>query len=86
VGAQHHAHLLQHAAVVVDAGLVEPDRGVDAALFERVEWCDATAQPEIRGAVVADVGPGRGDPVEVGLIEPHPVAEGQARPEKTKAV
>ena len=31
--AQHHAHLLQHVAVVVDPGLVEADGGVDAPLL-----------------------------------------------------
>jgi hypothetical protein len=84
--AQHHAHLLQHVAVVVDPGLVEADRGVDAALFEGVERRDPAAQPEIRSAVVADTGPGRGDAVEIGLVGPHPVAQGQKRPEKAEAV
>jgi hypothetical protein len=31
--AQHHAHLLKHVAIVVDAGLVEANRGIDAALL-----------------------------------------------------
>jgi hypothetical protein len=35
VPAQHHAHLLQHVAVVVDPGLVEVDRGVDAAPLKK---------------------------------------------------
>jgi hypothetical protein len=30
---QHHAHLLQHVAIVVDARLVEANRGIDAALL-----------------------------------------------------
>ena len=32
------------------------------------------------------MGPGRRDAVEIGLVEPHPVTEGQKRPEKAKAV
>jgi hypothetical protein len=36
VRARDHAHFLQHIAVVIDAGLVEADRGVDAALLEGV--------------------------------------------------
>src|SRR5260370_40273258 len=41
MGAQHHAHLLEHVTVVVDAGLVEADRGIDAALLEEIERCKA---------------------------------------------
>jgi hypothetical protein len=83
VRTQYHAHLLQHVAVVINISLVEPDRGIDAALFERIERCDTAAQPEIRAAVMADVGPGRGDAVELGLVEPHPVAQYQP-PRKPK--
>jgi hypothetical protein len=39
--AQHHPHLLQHVAVVVDARLVDPDRGGDAGGLEVVERGDA---------------------------------------------
>ena len=35
---------------------------------------------------MADAGAGRGDAVEIGLVEPHLVAQGQARPEKAEAV
>ena len=41
---QHHAHLLQHVAVVVDPGLVEPDRGV-AALFRMISVHSLQARP-----------------------------------------
>ena len=84
--AQYHAHFLQHIAVVIDPGFVEADRGVDAALFEGLSGATPLAQSEIRAAVVADMGPGRSDAVEIGLVEPHPVAEGQARSEKAEAV
>ena len=56
MGAQHHAHLLQHVAVVVDAGLVEPDRDIDPLGLEAVERRDAAAQAEVRAAIVADMG------------------------------
>ena len=59
--AQHHPHLLQHVAIVVDAGFVEADRGVDALRLERVQRRDAGAQAEIGRAVVADAGAGRGE-------------------------
>ena len=48
MGAQHHPHLLQHVAVVVDAGFVHPDRGRDAGGLKFVERGDARTQPEIR--------------------------------------
>src|SRR5205807_1940911 len=73
-------------AVVIDASLVEADCGVDATLLDRVQRCDTAAQPEIRAAVVADMGAGRGDAVEIGLGEPDAVAERQPRPEKAEAV
>ena len=65
MGAQHHAHLLQHVAVVVDAGLVEPDRDVDPLRLEAVERRDAAAQAKVRAAIVADIGSGLGELVEV---------------------
>ena len=71
---------------IVDSGLVEADCGVDAALLEGVERRHTAAQSEIRAAIVADMGAGRGDAVEIGLAEPHPVAQGQPWPEKTEAV
>ena len=65
--AQHHPHLLQHVAVVVDAGFVEPDRGVDALRLEHVQRRDAGAQAEIGRAVVADAGAGFRQPIDVRL-------------------
>ena len=78
MGAQHQLHLLQHVAVVVDAGLVEADRGVDALLLEVVQRRHAGAQAEIGGAVVADAAAGGGQAVDVLLVQPHAVAERQA--------
>jgi hypothetical protein len=52
VRAQHHAHLLQHVAVVIDPGLVEADRGIDAALLEEIQRRHTAAQSEIRAAIV----------------------------------
>jgi len=40
--------VLQHVAVVVDARLVDPDRGGDAGGLELVERGDTRAQSEIR--------------------------------------
>ena len=75
MGAQHHAHFLQHVAVVVDAGLVETNRGVDPLRLEPVEGRDAAAQAKIRAAIVADVRAGLGEPVEVAFGEPDAVSE-----------
>ena len=47
MGAQHHPHLLQHVAVVVDARLVDPDSGGDTGGLELVECGDTRTQPEI---------------------------------------
>jgi hypothetical protein len=44
--AQYHAHLLQHVAIVVDAGLVEADRGIDAALLEESCRCCTVVIPD----------------------------------------
>jgi hypothetical protein len=52
--AQNHAHFLQHVAIVVDPGLVEPDRRVDAAVLERVQRGNGAAQTEIGAAVVTE--------------------------------
>jgi hypothetical protein len=57
--------------------------GIDAPLLEKIQRRHPAAQPEIRSAIVADMGAGRGEAVEIGFAEPHPVAEGQARPEKS---
>ena len=38
--AQHHPHLLQHVAVVVDARLIDPDRSGDPGGLELVEGGD----------------------------------------------
>src|SRR5260370_14914771 len=86
MGAQHHAHLLEHVTVVVDAGLVEADRGIDAALLEEVQRCETAAQAEIGTAIVADMSAGCGDAVEIGLVEPDAMAEGQPRPEEPETV
>ncbi len=86
VGAQHEAHLLEHVAVVVDAGLVEADRRVDALRLEPVERRHAGAQPEVRRAIVADAGAGRRHPLDVGFVEPDAVAERQARTEHPEPV
>ena len=48
VQAQHEAHLLEHVAVVVDAGLVEADRDLHARAAAVVERGDAAAQAEVR--------------------------------------
>src|SRR6516225_11219157 len=85
VRAQYHAHLLQYVAIVVDPGFVQPDRGVDAALFERVQRCHPAAQPEIRAAVMADMGAGRGDAVEIASLSHTPwpnVSRGPRKPKR----
>src|ERR1700738_5325696 len=46
--AQHHPHLLQHVAVVVDARLIDPDRSGDPGGLELVEGGDTRTQPKIR--------------------------------------
>ena len=86
MGAQHQLQLLQHVAVVVDAGLVEPDRGVDALLLEEVQRRHARAQAEVGRAVVADAALGRGQAVDVLLVQPHAVAERQAVVHHAEAV
>jgi hypothetical protein len=43
VSAQHHAHLLQHIAVVVDPRFIEADGGVDAALLKKIQRCHTAA-------------------------------------------
>jgi 3-hydroxyisobutyrate dehydrogenase-like beta-hydroxyacid dehydrogenase len=52
--AQGESHLLEHVAVVVDAGLAKADRHAHAAGAQRVERRDAAAQAEIRVAIVTD--------------------------------
>jgi hypothetical protein len=86
VRAQHHAHLLQHVAVVVDAGLVEADRRGDALGLEMIERRDARTQAEVRRAVMAHAGAGLGQPVDVALGKPHAVAERHVRPEHAEAL
>ena len=84
--AQHHPHLLQHVAIVIDAGLVEADRGIDSALLEEIERCKTAAQAEIGAAIVADMGTGRGNAVEIGLVEPYAMPQCQPRPEKPETI
>src|SRR5262249_1477306 len=83
--AQNHAHLLQHVAVVIDAGFVEADGDVDAFCFEAVEWCDPAAQAKIRAAIMTDVGPGLGQLVDVVFGEPDPMSERHLWPEQAEA-
>ena len=86
MGAQHHAHFLQHVTIVVDAGFIDADRGVDALGLEDVQRRDAGAQAEIRRAVVADAGAGLGDAIDVRLVQPDAVAERHLRAEQAEAV
>src|ERR1700719_3497909 len=83
---QYHPHFLQHVAIVVDAGLVEADRGIDAALLEEIERRKAAAQAEVGAAIVADMGAGRGNAVEIGLVEPHAMPQCQPRPEEPETI
>src|SRR5215472_956744 len=66
--AQHHPHLLQRVAVVVDARLINPDRGGDPGGLELVERGEARTQPEVRRAVVTDTDSGFRQPVDVLLV------------------
>ena len=86
VRAQHHAHLLQHVAIVVDARLVEADRGIDPLRLEHVQRRHARAQAEVRRAVVADAGAGRRQSVDVGLVQPHAMAQCHLRSEQPEPV
>jgi hypothetical protein len=86
MGTQHHAHLLQYVAVIIDARLVDPDRGGDPGRLELVECRDTRTQPEIRRAIVTDMGPGFCQPLDVSLIEPYAVAERHLRSEEAEAV
>ena len=84
VGSQHHAHLLQHVAVVIDASLVYADGNGYLGGEEPVERRNAALEPEIRRAVVTDMSAGFSAQVNVGLAHPDTVADGQARPCKAK--
>ena len=64
MGAQDHAHLLQHVTIVVDAGFVETDRHIDPLRLEAVERRDPTAQAKIRAAIATDIGSRLGQFVE----------------------
>ena len=86
VGAEHHAHFLQHVAVVVDAGFVEAEGDGDAFGAEAVERGDAGAEAEIAAAIVADAGAGLGDPADVALGQPDAVPERHARVHQAEAV
>ncbi len=86
VGAQHQPHFLQHVTVVIDAGFIKADRGVDSLGLEVIERRDAGAQPEIGGTVVTHACAGLRHAVDVCLAEPDAVAERQMRPEHIEAV
>src|SRR5476649_728183 len=86
MGAQHELQLLQHVAVVVDAGLVEADRGVDALLLKVIERGHARAQAEVGRAVVADAALGGGEAIDVLFVQPHTVADRQSLVHQAEAV
>ena len=86
MGAQHHAHFLQHVLIVVDADVVETDRRIDSPRLEPVERQHAAAQTEIRAAIVADVGVRLGQLVEIAFRQPDRVAERRLRPEQAEAL
>jgi hypothetical protein len=79
-------HLLEHVAVVVDAGLVEAEPHPDPRLEESVHRRDAAAEPEVRARVGADHHAALRGPLHVPRREPHAVPQREARPEETQAV
>jgi hypothetical protein len=54
VQSQHQAHLLQHVAIIVAAGLVDADGHAHAPRLEGVQRRYGAPDPQIGTAVVAD--------------------------------
>ena len=83
---QDQLQFLQHVAIVIDAGFIKADCGVDPRCFEGVERGDAGAETEVGGAIMADTAAGPRQTVDVRFIQPDAVAKGQARRDHAEPV
>ena len=81
VQAHGEAHLVEVVLVVVDGGAVHPEPDGDPAREHRVERGDAGPQAQVRARVVGHPGAGLGHELDLGVGQPHPVGDGEARSE-----
>ena len=86
VGPQHHAHFLQHVAIVVDARFVNADSYRYTCSHEPVKRCDTALESEVGTAVVAQHGAGVGTHNNVVIVHPDPMTYGQPGSRKSYRV
>ncbi len=85
MGAQHHAHLLQHVAIIVDARLVDADGDGNTRRNEAVDRRDAALETEIGRAIVADPHAMRRARPDIVLTHPNTVADGELSVQQSEA-
>src|SRR5262249_36055803 len=76
------AQLLQHVAIVVEPGLIDPEGDRDTALDEASDGRDTASQAQIGACIVADAGATGSDQIDIVLGCPDCVTERQLGPEE----
>lgn len=79
-----HAHLLEHVAIIVDAGFVDTDGNRDTGRSEAVQRRNTTLETEIGAAVVAQHRARMRTQTDVVLTHPDSVSDRQSRPGKAE--
>src|SRR5688572_25683032 len=80
----HETHLLEHVAVVIDAGLIYSETNSEAMRQKCLHGRNPTLEAEIGTAIVANAASGLRNPLDLFFVDPHRMTKGHSRAQQPK--